>query len=220
MPLISVVEAADRLDVTVRQVQRLVRAGQLEAAGIDRIELGSLLLLMGARQGSHRRAWSESTAWGCVALLTGGSAAWMGQAQRSRLKGQLEEISAPELPARVRNRADVFVLRGHSRAYDRIRDEVVTSGAGAALDDLVATERVDGYVNDGTYRRLVNRYRLQADWEGEITLRRTSFDIDVVERLAGDGQVLAALDLAESLDNRERSTGIQLLSAALEGLRG
>lgn len=218
MALVSVGEAADRLDVSVRQVQRLVRAGKLDAAGIDRIELGSLFQLQGSRQGSHRRAWSEPTAWGCVALLSGEDAAWLGQAQRSRLKGQLTGVAARELPARVRNRASVRAFRAHSMAHDRIRREIVASGAQASVDALIPSQRVDGYISDATYRQLVDRFRLQADWEGEITLRVTTFDIDIVEHVAGAGQVLAAFDLAESSDAREQSAGMKVLAAALEDL--
>jgi hypothetical protein len=42
----------------------------------------------------------------------------------------------------------------------------------------------------------------------------------IVEGLAEAGPVLAALDLAESLDARQREIGVELLAAALDRLRG
>lgn len=55
---------------------------------------------------------------------------------------------------------------------------------------------------------------------GRIVLRATGFPIPTVRELADIGVVLAALDLAESLDVRERRAGLDALTDALEQLRG
>ena len=55
---------------------------------------------------------------------------------------------------------------------------------------------------------------------GRVTLRATGMDLDTVRQLAGAGVVLTALDLAESLDARERRAGLGALDQALEEQRG
>ncbi|MDN5852566.1 MAG: hypothetical protein L0K86_06925 [Actinomycetia bacterium] len=60
---------------------------------------------------------------------------------------------------------------------------------------------------------------MRRDDEGRVTLRATSASMAIVEGLAEAGPVLAALDLAESLDARQREVGVEVLAAALERLR-
>ncbi|MGY2065634.1 helix-turn-helix domain-containing protein [Blastococcus sp. SYSU DS0619] len=222
MPLMTTEQAADRLGVSVRHVQRLVSGGQLLAIGTDRVDADSVAQWMAQRQGSRVRAWEEPTAWAAVALLEGAPAAWLGQAQRSRLRSALAGTAAAELAARTRNRATVHRYRAHPRALDRLAREVVASGAAGGIGGLsAAPDRCDGYVDERVEERLVQRYRLDPDPSGGVTLRATRMPIDVVAELAGGGrQVLAALDLAGSTDPRERSTGHHLLDRALGQLRG
>jgi hypothetical protein len=67
----------------------------------------------------------------------------------------------------------------------------------------------------------VERFRLEADPAGSVTLRATGMPRDVVAELAqGRRHVLAGLDLAGSTDARERSAGHRLLERAQEQLRG
>ncbi len=171
--------------------------------------------LQSARQGHHHRAWTEPTAWGAVAILSGVRADWMGQAQRSRLKKQLAAMSGDDLAVRARNRARVRSVRGHPKVFEHIKNKIVVSGSGKALADLTATDRIDGYLSDRDYMLLLGRYRLEKDWDGQITLRVTTFDIHIVDQLAKAGPALAALDLADSMDSRERATGIDLLDRTI-----
>ncbi|MGY2001720.1 helix-turn-helix domain-containing protein [Blastococcus sp. SYSU DS1024] len=215
-------QAADRLGVSVRHVQRLVSGGELLAIGTDRVDADSVAQWMAQRQGSRLRAWEEPTAWAAVALLEGSPAAWIGQAQRSRLKSALGGAAVDELAARTRNRARVHRYRAHPRALDRLAREVVPSGAAGGIGGLsAAPDRCDGYVEESAGERLIQRFRLVADPSGSVTLRATRMPIDVVQALAnGRRQVLAALDLAGSTDPRERSTGHRILDRALGQLRG
>src|SRR5687768_7008182 len=89
MPLLTTQQAADRIGVSVRQVQRLVADDGLVAIGPDRIDADSVAQWIAQRQGSRARAWEEPTAWAAVALLEGRPADWLGQAQRSRLRSAL-----------------------------------------------------------------------------------------------------------------------------------
>jgi excisionase family DNA binding protein len=222
MPLLTTEQAADRMGVSVRHVQRLVAGGELLAIGTDRVDADSVAQWVAQRRGSRVRAWEEPTAWAAVALLEGRPAGWIGQAQRSRLKSALAGSATDELAARTRNRASVHRYRAHPRALDRLAREVVASGATGGIGGLTAAaDRCDGYVEESVAEALVRRYRLDADPSGGVTLRATRMPMDVVEQLAhGRRQVLAALDLAGSTDPRERSAGHRILDHALGQLRG
>ncbi len=216
MTLVTSSEAANRLGVSARQVQRLVHNGQLEAVGTDRIDYASVLQLLAIRQGDHHRAWVEATAWAAVAVLSGFRADWVGQAQRSRLKANLRSMTAVDLVARTRNRATIQRMRGHSAAMTRIREQIVLSGSSAGVTDLTpVSNRVEGYVDVDQRNRLSRTYHLEHDWDWNVTLRVTTFDLEVIKRLAAQGSVLAALDLAGSLDARERAAGLSVLDQTM-----
>lgn len=222
MTLVTVDEAAARLGVSARQVQRLARAGDLVLVGPNRIEWESVLRHQTARTGHERRAWTEATAWAAIALLALVEVDWLGQPQRSRLKGQLRSATPEEIVARTRNRALVHRLTGHRAAVGRIAAEVVESGSSRDVGELTASsrDRVDGYVDPGRYDSLIARYRLtDAHDVGNIVFRVTRFDLGTVAAIADTADVLAGLDLATSLDAREQSVGLAVLDEALERLR-
>jgi excisionase family DNA binding protein len=222
MVLMTTKQAADRLGVSARHVQRLVAEGALAAIGTDRIDADSVAHWLVQRQGSRVRAWEEPTAWAAVALLEGRPASWLGQAQRSRLKAVLTDSAGDELAARCRNRAQIRRYRAHTRALSHVEREVVGSGATDGVGGLsTATDRADGYVDHSAADRLVRRYRLEPDPGGNVTLRITGTPLAVVEELASGGRhVLAGLDLTASTDARERTAGRRLLERAVAALRG
>jgi excisionase family DNA binding protein len=222
MALMSTEQAAERIGVSTRHVQRLVADGGLVAIGTDRIDAESVAQWIAQRAGSRVRAWEEPTAWAAVALLEAEQASWLGQAQRSRLRSTLAGLTGAELTARTRNRAEVHRFHAHPRAIDRLARDVVDSGTTRGIGGLTAAkDRLDGYVEDSALRRLVARYRLDPDPAGNVILRATGAGMDVVTDLAhGDRHVLAGLDLAGSTDARERSAGHRILERALERLRG
>ncbi|TFV87406.1 helix-turn-helix domain-containing protein [Blastococcus sp. CT_GayMR16] len=222
MALMTTQQAADRIGASVRHVQRLVADGGLVAIGTDRIDAESVAQWMAQRAGSRVRAWEEPTAWAAVALLEGEPAQWLGQAQRSRLRSALTDGTTAELTARTRNRAEVHHFHAHPRALGHLTRDVIDPGTTQGIGGLTsATDRLDGYVDEGALRRLEQRYRLDPDPSGNVTLRATNMSADVVEALAqGRRHVLAALDLATSTDARERSAGHRILDRALERLRG
>jgi excisionase family DNA binding protein len=222
MALMTTRQAAERIGVSVRHVQRLVADGALASIGPDRVDAASVAQWLAERQGRRPRAWEESTAWAAVALLEGEPAPWLGQAQRSRLRPALAGVSGAELTARSRNRAHVHRYHAHPRALGRLSREVIPSGAIDGVGGLsAARDRVDGYIDHATLRRMVQRYRLETDPAGGVVLRETGMPASVVTVLAkGRMHVLAALDLAGSTDARERSTGHRLLERALDQLRG
>ena len=96
---------------------------------------------------------------------------------------------------------------------------MATSSATARLG-LVATNAIDGYLATTDLEVVVSRHGLIRDDTGSVTLRATSMDLDVVRDLISAGDVLAALDLAESLDVRERRAGTDALHRVLGEFRG
>lgn len=220
MTLLAVSEAAERLGVSTRQVQHLVARGDLRQLARGVLDETSVERLLAVRGGSHRRAWSTETAWGAVALLSGAAASWMGETQRSRLKARLRALDAPDLVERARDRAAVRRYAAHASAGRYLRDELVRATDGSDQLGLAATNAIDGYVSQCAAAGVISRHGLIRDDDGLVTLRTTSIDLEVIRDLARRGVVLAALDLAESLDVRERRAGLDTLDRALASFRG
>lgn len=210
---------AERLGVSTRQVQHLVAKGDLRQVARGVIDESSVDRFLAVRGDSRRRAWSEATAWGAVALLAGAEAEWLGSRQRTRLKARLRDLSGIDLVERARGRAAVARYRAHSSAGRYLRTELVHPVNAAGQLGLAETSDIDGYLGTADVDGIVMRHGLIRDDEGRVTLRATTMDLDVVRDLAGRGEVLAALDLAESLDVRERRAGLVALDRALEDFR-
>lgn len=219
MSFLGVTEAADRLDVSTRRVQQLVASGALRAVARGLVDETSVERFVTLRRGP-RRAWSADTAWGAVALLSGVSADWMGERQRSRLRARLRDLSAAELVERARDRAAVTRYRAHSSAGKYLQTELVYSVGAAARLGLADTTDIDGYLAVDDLDGVISRHGLVRDDDGHVTLRATTTSLDLVRELAGRGVLLAAMDLAESLDVRERRAGLDALDRALEDFRG
>lgn len=220
MPLVAVSEAADRLGVSTRRVQHLVALGELRQPARGVIDEASVERLVAVRQGSHRRAWSEATAWGAVALLSGERAEWLGSAQRSRLRARLRNLGGAELVERARERADVTRYRAHVATERRLREILVHAADAARRLGLADNSGIDGYLAADDVAGTIRTHGLMPDDDGAVTLRATTMDLSVVEHLARRSVVLAALDLAESLDVRERRVGLDALDRALDDFRG
>lgn len=220
MTLVGVSTVAERLGVSTRQVQHLVARGDLRQVARGVIDETSVDRYLAVRGDSRRRPWSEPTAWGAVALLAGAEVEWLGSRQRTRLKARLRELSSIGLVERARDRAVVTRYRAHSSAGRYLRTELVHPVNVAGQLGLAETNEVDGYLRTVDVDGVVTRHGLIPDDEGRVTLRATTMDLDVVRNLAGRGVVLAALDLAESLDVRERRAGLDALDQALEDFRG
>jgi len=84
---------------------------------------------------------------------------------------------------------------------------------------LADSSDVDGYLSSRDLPAMVRRHGLRRDDGGRVTLRATLASMAIVESVADAGPVLAALDLAESLDARQREVGLEVLTAALARIR-
>lgn len=215
MSWLAVSQAAERLGVTSRQVQYLVTQGSLRQIARGLIDEASVELLLTARGDMRGRVWTEGTAWAAIALLSGSPCGRVGPSQRSRLRAQLRDCTANELVARTRNRADATRYLGHPSTAQRLRlDLIDTTPASATLGWAATTNAVDGYLAKANLAATVKRHGLIRDDEGSITLRATTMDLAVVKELVAI-PVLAALDLADSLDVRAGRIGLDKLDDVL-----
>lgn len=217
--LVGVEEAAKLLGVTARQVRYLADRGELALVARGIVDRTSLERHMATRQGSRVRAWSQETAWAALALLSGLEVNWLGQVQKSRLRAALRKIDARELISRARDRARVHHFSGHASTASRLRREVVSVGLAGDLGLVGDAGQFDGYVRLDELNSLIARHGLSEDANGRYCLRATTFDMREIANLAAAGEVLAAIDAAESLDARERAVGIDALQQALESFR-
>ncbi len=218
--LVSTEEAARTLGVTVQHVRRLADSGELTKIARGLIDRASLDRYLAERQGGRTRVWAEHTAWGAIAMLSGMHADWLGPTQGSRMRSSLRTITDPtELVARTRARAVVYAYTGHSSALRRLLHDLVTtedSGLGFAGS---RTARADGYMAAHELDSTVRWLGLREDPGGNITVRATNFNMNVVQDLASQSIVLAALDAATSLDPRERGVGEHALTEILDRYR-
>lgn len=219
MSLMTVSEAAGLLGVSTRQVQHLAASGELRQLARGIVDRTSVERLNIVRGGSHERAWSADTAWGAVSLLSGGAAGWIGATQRSRLRLRLRGLGAADLVERTRGRAKVRRYRAHSSAGQRLLGILVYAADAAGRLGLADTDDIDGYLAAEDEAGLVTAHGLVRDDEGRVTLRATTMDLDIVRDLANRNVLLAGLDLAESLDARERRAGLDAVDRALRDFR-
>jgi hypothetical protein len=221
MELMEVQDAARQLGVSDRQLRKLVASGQLVALGRGLVDARSVWQHQ-AQQGVHReRTWATATAWAALDMLTGGSAEWLGKTQGSRLKARLDGLSASDLVSRTRNRATVHRFAAHRSVLKLLGARLVDAGAtGNRLGLTARSDRVDGYLSLDDLATLMKEYALTPDLDGSVVVRATSFDLAAVRRIAEQSPLLAAVDLAGSLDTRERSAGMEAAAGVLKQWHG
>lgn len=134
-------------------------------------------------------------------------------------------MSAGELVRAVAWRGETSTYRASASLLGEIRDRVVLT-AGSAVDADAgiagvlglagsARQAVDGYTGKDGAEELIDRFFLTPDPRGNVTLRLA--DNPPGGRVAD--LVTVAVDLAGSLDVRERSAGLALINERLAGLR-
>lgn len=219
---ISTAEAAERLGVSRRQVQRLIAAGELPAqrtAGdawlVDPVALNALNRARPARG----RPWTEETAWAALWWLSGLDVGWLGARTEARLRERLRHVDPSSLVVACRRRAMTHRYRSSDSFIEALGEAVALSGTSAATAARfgLATDatRVDGYCDGRAHDDLATRFHLTPDTRGNVTLRVVDAPpAGLLDRAAMPTAVIAA-DLAESLEVRERSAGFRVLEELL-----
>lgn len=221
--VISTDAAASRLGLSRRQVTNLVRAGEIAAIAPNAVTATSVArYAVNRTRGGSRRAWAERTAWQALAILSGVDVHLIGQTQRSRLKASMRTMSAQSLVLATRHRARTVRCVGHRTTAPQVSNELVDMSKGeTALGLTLIQGRVDGYTSTTKACEIISRFHLRIDpTADDAALLRVvdQIDLRVVHDLADASQILAAVGLAESLDVRERSTGLRRIEQELKAL--
>ena len=225
-------EAAARLGVTPRQIQRLVENGAIRKAGAvgrtSLLDTTSVLAL--AQHGTARgRPWHEGTAWAALELLSGRTDVLADNpSRRWHLRNRLAHMGTDELIRAAKSRARVHRYRASASFLDDLADRITRTGLSALTDRSLArkfglavarTDTLDGYVARYRLGDLVRRFHLLEDAHGNVTLHVVEADDTELLNPGGivDAAVLA-LDLAESLDPRHRAAGTRYLAQLMAAL--
>ena len=222
MTQMTTAAAADRLGVSQRQVQRLIATGDLPASRTagDAWVVDALALNALARTRPTRgRPWSPGTAWAALWQLSGLDADWLDRRSASRLAERLATLGSEGLLHACRRRAVVRQCRVSESFIEELSAAVVRSGTSAMTAAPFGmgrdSARVDGYCDEGALTGLVRDFHLIEDASGNATLRAAPLRALQI----GDGDempvAVVAADLAESLEVRERSTGLRVLESLL-----
>jgi len=222
MTQMTTAEAADRLGVSQRQVQRLVGSGELPArrtAGdawvVDALTVNAM---MRARP-ERGRPWLPGTAWAALWRLSGLDANWLDRRTTRRLTERLSSLGAGGLLHATRRRAVVRCFRVSDPLLAELSTAVVRSGTSAMTPATFGMEpdsaHVDGYCDDDALPALMRAYDLVEDPRGNATLRAAPFKALPVEGRNEMPLAVVAADLAESFEARERSAGLRVLEGML-----
>jgi len=215
-------EVATRLDVSLRQVQRLVASGALvptrrvgRAWMIDAASVARLKKL-----DRHRgRPWQVATAWAGLWQLSGFGTPWLNEQASRRLDGRLHQIRAEELLWVCRQRAQTLRFRVSESFLAPLSTQLRLTGANAVnqVRDLLLppNDSVDGYATTGECEAAVRKYYFVADPAGNVTLRVTDFP--VVASWSGNmPEAVVGIDLLDSADPRDSRAGRQILERLLQ----
>lgn len=217
---LTIEETANTLGVSTRHVRRLADSGAVTRVARGLVDRGSIDRYLHSHRQGRTRAWAEHTAWGAIALLSGGDADWLGAVQASRLRSALREITdVDDLMTRMRDRAHVRVFAAHRAALPLLRDHVASPNRQLLGMAGATNDKVDGYIAERDLDQVVRSLGLRAETTGDVILRTTSFDFDHVRDLVTTTRTAAALDAAASTDARLRGVGHRALSELLAAYR-
>lgn len=222
-PLLSSAEAAARLSVAPARVRAMIRDGILDARKLGGrwvVDPGSVERRRAAEIGEGR-PFEPANAWALIDLWHGGDAPWVSRSERSRLRRRLRERGIRKLVPALRGRAELWRLRGHPAALDRLHDEpgLRLGGVSAAPiynADIRAPDEHEAYMSAEHADAVLHKYRLEHAVDPNILLHVVEgpwpFLSDLENARANAvPPLVVALDLLESPGQRSRRAGEELL---------
>ena len=218
-PVLSVPEAAQRLQVNSARVRAMIRAGLLDAAKLGgrwvvSAESVDRRAKVSAEPGRH---FSSKRAWGLLLLAGGSSPDWLSRSDLSRLRRRLKESTLEELAPRLRSRALTDALRAHPSDLQRLaaEDALVLAGLSAAshydLGLAYPADSLEAYVPIKQVAGLKKKYALQPSATPNVILRVVEGVWPFEEGATVAPATVVGLDLLESDDARLRRAGQVLL---------
>jgi len=214
-------EAARRLGVSQRQVQRLAASGRLSGArrvGNSLVVDASSVAVLNSQAVRRGRPWSAGMAWAGLWRLSGLQAEWVTGQPSTRLDQRLARVDARGLAWATRGRAVVARFRASGTALSLIGGRLRLTGVSALVQgrDLLspATDRIEGYATTEELGTLVEEFYLVPDDLGVVTVRVANHP--VVTCWSGVmPMAVVGVDLLDSADPRERAAGEHLLDTLL-----
>lgn len=218
----SVVEAAEELDLSPRRVRQLLAAGQIPGQQVGGTWVIERMSLDELRRVGVGRPWSPRSAWAVLGLASGRDLK-LSPVERSRARRRLAETGLVGLVEQLRSRAVRNDFYAHPSALARIVREpgVLRGGVSAAPEhdvDLIALDFAEVYVRESQLPNLVAQYALEANADRSNLLVRVVVD-DVWPFDAADDVAhwpVVAIDLLEAFDERSRRAGFDLIERHLE----
>jgi len=215
--LVSVSEAAERLNLHPSRVRAMAHAGQLEAEKIAGRWLIHRASLERRRDADivDGRPYSPANAWALLCLAESRPVDWVSPSALSRLRSKLRSHGLLALAPRLRARARSLSFRAHPSALRRIAKEpgVVKSGVSAAAEagmDIQAGEELEAYVSDAQADALVANYHLEPSDRPNLLLHVVGDDVPFDWQNCV-GRACIAIDLLESGDPRSRRAAMEFL---------
>lgn len=209
--LVSVSEAASRLNVHPSRVRAMAQAHQLDAkkvAGRWLIDPASLERRCESIV-AEGRPYSPANAWALLCLAEGQPVDWVSRSALSRLRSNLRSRGLLELAPRLRARANIMRLRAHPSALPRIAQEpgVVKAGVSAASDvglSVQASEEFEAYISRSQLNGILDKYHLEESDQPNVLLRVVDDADEPFPWQQCVGPAVVSIDLFESHDPRSR----------------
>ena len=237
-------EAASRLAVSTQRVSALCSNHLLTTYALgSRKILISLDSVNRYKQQNYKsgRAYAPSLAFAALFMLSGCEVSWINRQQKYRIEAYLRSITPQELVNRSKNRAKTIEYWCRKSRLAELSNHLILSAATGNMSSqfqLTQSGKIEGYISSNNLEDLVNKFHLKNKEDGA-----DSSIINVKLRVIEDSKVfdlirqnsssritegtratsaksfmpiaVCAADLAESLDVRERQSGLNKLSELL-----
>jgi len=215
---LTVAQAAQRLGVSARRVNHLVRTGDLRSSQLGAttvIPMADVERRRSLKPGNGRRL-TPSNAWGVLVLASGQRPSWLASDTRYRLGRLLAKHGLGGLRARLTDRAERQAFRAHPSLLRAIREDraLMLTGVTAAAElrlGLLAGDTVDAYVDERALGTVIARYGLRESQEPNVILRVVPSFLPSWPPSHVAPRAAVALDLIEEDDPRIRQVGTELL---------
>lgn len=237
-------EAAARLSVSTQRISALCSNHLLTKYTFgSRKILISLDSVNRYKQQNYKsgRAYAPSSAFAALFMLNGCKVSWINRQQKHRIEAYLRSISPQELVSRSKNHAKTMEYWCRKSRLVELSDNLILSAATGSMHSqfqLTQTDKIEGYISRNNLEDLINKFHLKNSEDG-VSSSMANVKLRVIE----DSKVfdfihqnmslhitecteetltksfmpiaVCAADLAESIDVRERQSGLNKLAELL-----
>lgn len=213
--VMSVSEAAERLDLDPGRVRRLVASGFLAGHKVGGRWLVDEDALADRLEAHHRpgRPLSPRSAWGLLWAADNRPTLWLAPRERARAIERARSWPIDEWPWSCQHRADLRRLRAHPAALSRLLadDRVVRSGASTrGLNvDLIVADEAEIYIHPANAESVVADYALIESRNTNVSVRIPPADLWLFDAADAPWPVAVA-DLFDARDDRSIRAAYEL----------